>query len=361
MSYNKKKILYLVFFGAFAVAIGAFLFWFASELGVSVGGLSLFPLLLSGISVSAGLIAIYYLQAWRESRMKRLTKIFLSYSLESEGADIAQQLSHHLESEGYKVMSVEELEPGTSITDKIRDSIDRADIMLFIAAPGEPKELDSASLELRVAAMKGTKILPIVVGDASIPGFLDDIQFLRFKRPLDKEAYRRLQEAISFVLSKEEQVIFKDPLTGVYNRRFLNIFIEEEKSAWLDLEMSIGFILVDINNFKKINDLYGHSKSDEVLKEVAHRIKDITEDGSVFRYGGDEFLIIGPETPKFETLVEQIREAVREWNDKTDIIDHRISLAIGATSWDPNTDKSIEGAIEVAERKLYEEKIKTDK
>ena len=85
---------------------------------------------------------------------------------------------------------------------------------------------------------------------------------------------------------------YQDPLTGLYNRRYLQK-TAESNSRILSTWQSIGVMYMDLNNFKPINDKYGHEVGDAVLKVVSNRIKGcIRFDDIAFRLGGDEFLIL---------------------------------------------------------------------
>jgi diguanylate cyclase (GGDEF)-like protein len=112
----------------------------------------------------------------------------------------------------------------------------------------------------------------------------------------------------------------RDPLTGILNRReiFRRADHEIERGDRRDANLakeSLGIIMLDIDRFKQVNDTYGHTVGDQVLKEVAGRIQgSIREYDFVGRYGGEEFLIIMPCTSLAETaaLAERIRSAIRE-------------------------------------------------
>jgi diguanylate cyclase (GGDEF)-like protein len=91
-----------------------------------------------------------------------------------------------------------------------------------------------------------------------------------------------------------EQISIKDPLTDLFNRRHFDDKIEDIISSAKRHSMSISFLFVDIDNFKKYNDNYGHDKGDEALKAVAQGFLDVARrpDDYCFRFGGEEFIII---------------------------------------------------------------------
>lgn len=87
----------------------------------------------------------------------------------------------------------------------------------------------------------------------------------------------------------------KDPLTGLYNRRYLSEMLEREVRRSIRSEQSLGFLLLDLDHFKSFNDTYGHDAGDAVLREAASFLsKSVRGEDIVCRFGGEEFVIILP-------------------------------------------------------------------
>jgi diguanylate cyclase (GGDEF)-like protein len=113
-----------------------------------------------------------------------------------------------------------------------------------------------------------------------------------------------LLERIRAEQYREERL--HDPLTGVFNRSIMDLLID-------NLPDSFSVIIADLNNFKAINDTYGHPIGDIVLKDTAHLMKRIfRRNDMIIRTGGDEFLIVLPDCPeeKAEELIRQLHEAI---------------------------------------------------
>ena len=94
-----------------------------------------------------------------------------------------------------------------------------------------------------------------------------------------------------------EEISITDPLTNVYNRLYLDKSYAYEVQRAKRYNNSFSIILVDIDHFKEINDTYGHNVGDNVLKEIAAILKEnIRQTDKLGRWGGEEFLIICPQT-----------------------------------------------------------------
>jgi len=113
------------------------------------------------------------------------------------------------------------------------------------------------------------------------------------------------------------ELSIKDYLTGAYSRRFLEQFLEKELNKCRRTNAKATVVFLDINEFKKINDTYGHVYGDEVLKTLVETIcKNIRTMDVVARYGGDEFVLVLPETgvENAERVMKRIVEALKEKN-----------------------------------------------
>jgi GAF domain-containing protein len=87
----------------------------------------------------------------------------------------------------------------------------------------------------------------------------------------------------------------KDPLTGLYNRRYLQEILDREIRRAIRSEQALGILMLDLDHFKNFNDTYGHDAGDAVLRETASfLVRSIRAEDFVCRYGGEEFVVILP-------------------------------------------------------------------
>lgn len=145
-----------------------------------------------------------------------------------------------------------------------------------------------------------------------------------------------------------------DALTGLYNTRYFYKTLDLEIARTNRYSNPFSLILFDIDNFKLLNDTYGHQAGDEVLQELAQILKSISrETDTVVRYGGEEFIIILPNTPEEETifLANRIRSIIEEYNFRLSNVEKgKITLSGGIASYpkDASDAKSLLNAADIA-------------
>ncbi len=157
---------------------------------------------------------------------------------------------------------------------------------------------------------------------------------------------------------KLRNLAIHDPLTGAFNRNFFQIALNREKLRAQRYNSSIGFLMIDIDNFKEINDLHGHMNGDKILREVAaYLAESIRETDYLIRYGGDEFLMILIETGQTAALVrERIIEGSKLAEKTIRLIGSPVTLSIGHSHWDSESGVSIRESLAEADSKMYEHK-----
>lgn len=149
-----------------------------------------------------------------------------------------------------------------------------------------------------------------------------------------------------------------DPLTGVHNRLYFDEAIEKEVERAQRYNHSIGIVMIDIDNFKEVNDRFGHQKGDEVLCAVAGKLQEVVrKTDSVIRYGGDEFLLILPETGEGTgRIVERLRADLNDLPEISSIVNFPVTLSIGSAIWDPGAGISIDRILTKADDLMYQGK-----
>ena len=146
----------------------------------------------------------------------------------------------------------------------------------------------------------------------------------------------------------------KDPLTGLYNRRCFYDRIDYEIEKMKRTKLPLSLALIDIDNFKIVNDTYGHLEGDKVLVELAEIFKtQARSSDTIVRWGGEEFAMILPETDKSGALAfaERVRKLVEFSNCK-----YKITVCIGITT--VYQERNAEKIMSIADRALYKAKEK---
>ena len=148
-----------------------------------------------------------------------------------------------------------------------------------------------------------------------------------------------------------------DPLTGAYSQALLDEKLRKEAERAVKQNRALSLLLLDLDHFKSINDSFGHTRGDKVLREFAERIRAAKrEKDFLFRYGGDEFVLILPDTPKHracrmsERLVTEVGSARFEGDPPLSL-----TVSIGVATL-PDDAQNAEDLFEEADLRLYEAK-----
>jgi diguanylate cyclase (GGDEF)-like protein/PAS domain S-box-containing protein len=151
----------------------------------------------------------------------------------------------------------------------------------------------------------------------------------------------------------------RDPLTGLYNRRYLQEMLEREIRRAVRADQALGLLMLDLDHFKKFNDTYGHEAGDTVLREAAtFLMKNIRAEDIVCRYGGEEFVVILPTATldAAKSRAERIRSRLREV-----AVLHRgqplgvVTVSIGVAAV-PEHGTSPKEVLEAADAAMYQAK-----
>jgi two-component system cell cycle response regulator len=161
-------------------------------------------------------------------------------------------------------------------------------------------------------------------------------------------------------MKKNMEMAVTDSVTGLYNRHFLDNHLGNLLSPNNEDRDAVGIIMMDLDFFKKVNDTYGHAAGDEVLAEFARRVtRNIRSIDLAVRYGGEEFIVVVPESDaEFTiTVAERIRKAIEakpfEVSTHTETIPVTVSIGVSLSE-----DKYMDGGalMIAADKALYEAK-----
>ncbi len=161
---------------------------------------------------------------------------------------------------------------------------------------------------------------------------------------------------INFMYSRTRYLSLTDALTGLYNRRHFDNTIEREFMRSKRYGGDLSLAIIDIDFFKKINDTYGHLCGDYILKEAAYLIMDnFRKTDFVFRYGGEEFVVILTETNLASSKIplERLRAKIAEYPFVFNGQPLHITVSTGVSS---NNAETIEEFLDNADKALYRAK-----
>jgi diguanylate cyclase (GGDEF)-like protein len=147
-----------------------------------------------------------------------------------------------------------------------------------------------------------------------------------------------------------------DPLTNVYNRRFGLSRLHEEFVRSVKQNTALAVLMIDIDHFKQVNDVYGHTVGDRVLRSIAASVRSQLREGDILiRLGGDEFMVVLLGASRSDALEvgEAIRRQVSEKHIKYGEQLIQVTLSIGGASF-PEVDVEYEKElVEAADQALY--------
>ena len=264
-----------------------------------------------------------------------------------------------LEDEDYEVFTLTSGIPVLETVRKVKPELILLDIMM--------PELDGFEVCQALKADLEVQDIPVIMVTAKVEG--KDLKYALeigavdyIKKPIDEdEVVARVGSALRQKQNKEDlkEKASRDSLTGLYNHALLLELLDKEIGKQERNNESLSFVMIDIDYFKKINDTYGHTIGDDVIREIASILKDEIRSTDIpGRYGGEEFGIILTGINREDTylLSVHIRETVEkyEFSSHETKIKATISLGFYCKSADDNI--SCKDMVKCADVALYKAK-----
>ncbi len=216
--------------------------------------------------------------------------------------------------------------------------------------------------ELALPMMSAGNVLGVVNIESPELHFFDDED-----QQLLEAVASELAIAISNLTSQEDlrEQALRDPLTGVRNRQYFNEHIASELRRADRYGHPLSLMMLDVDGFRAVNNRLGHLRGDEVLRAVARFLEDsVRSTDSVIRYGGDEFLILMPETngePRGQSMqvAKRLKGGIAGVPQRLGLASVEIGLSVGIYTREPQDPRSVEEILEEADRRLYADKRAT--
>jgi len=199
------------------------------------------------------------------------------------------------------------------------------------------------------------QLLGFINVDAEEPGFFREDQLSRLKAFADQAAIaiRNAQ-----LYEEMESLAVTDSLTGLYNRRYFFEFAENEVQRSKRYGKKLSLVMMDIDHFKRVNDKFGHQTGDLVLKMISDiALRNLRKVDVMCRFGGEEFVILLPETSGEEAFVaaERICRGIEEARLETEKGQVSVTVSMGVVNLGKEID-SLNDLIREADRAMYKAK-----
>ena len=242
---------------------------------------------------------------------------------------------------------------GKALCRKIRKELAIPDMpIIFLTAVSELSEL----LDVFKAGASDYLIKPFAKEEL-LARIMVHIERNRINKKL-RDTIQTLEEANEEI----KRLSIMDPLTGCYNRGYLNLEVPKEILRASRYGRDLSILICDIDHFKKVNDTYGHQAGDHVLVEIIERLKRVTRRDIdwIARYGGEEFIIVLPETSLDAARIvgEKLRNTVASTPIQFQKHSIFVTASFGVAGFDPREQRllSMDDLFREADRGLYQAK-----
>lgn len=220
-------------------------------------------------------------------------------------------------------------------------------------------QAESAIQETSLRVGEAAALFSFDVGASYSPQhILSDARDLLEQIALTGQIEQRAAAASEQQTSDQNDALF-DPMTGVYNRRFMDRVLNRQIVEQIRNRKPLGLLFLDVDRFKSINDEHGHQSGDEAICLVARVLTDtVRKSDSVIRYGGDEFLVVLPDASV--DTVQGISERIRAGIAGSELPDvaARMTTSVGAVHYQPQAEDSLDAnwLIDCVDGAMYEAK-----
>lgn len=198
------------------------------------------------------------------------------------------------------------------------------------------------------------KFIGFIIVEHSVYNFLD-LEHEKFLRSIANQIAIAIEN--SMLYRELQQTAKMDPLLGIYNRKYFFEIVEKRNKK--NPNKSYAIVMVDLDNFKRFNDSYGHQFGDEILIKTTEVIKNMLEpDDIIARYGGEEIIIYINKVTSIMDIYNRV-EAIRGCVEENKVIKDNIARSITASfgiGYYPKNGKDINEVIKVADKFLYRSK-----
>lgn len=175
----------------------------------------------------------------------------------------------------------------------------------------------------------------------------------------DMSIFRQAQESLDKVQEENMYYANYDYLTGIFNRRALVDAIESQMEHAYMAKTPLCLLLMDLDNFKEINDRYGHECGDIILIEFTRFLRhNLRKNEILGRYGGDEFIVCLADTKYHDAINigENLRLKIEKNKFRKEQIELNITVSIGVVCYDCTAGEDVNSLISRADKKLYQAK-----
>lgn len=286
----------------------------------------------------------------------------------------AEAIKDFLERNGYEVVLAENGKTAIDVAKSTRVDIILLDLVLPDISGNEvcrwlKLDADTKDIPIIMLTVKGSvpdKVKGLEAGaDDYMPKPFDEIELnariyacLR-TRTLQEELKLKNRQLME-LLEKVEILASTDPLTELYNRRRFEVVLEQEFKRATRYNTPLACLMIDIDDFKNINDEFGHNAGDSVLQEMAGIIKKtFREVDIVARWGGEEFIVLLPQTDQ-KTALGAANRLLKTISNHlfSSIPDKKVSVSIGIASVPHPSVNNSEKLVAASDKAMYEAKNK---